>query len=204
MSTETPSVPTQVQHQTSEAIDADGDLTLVVGSDAITRFRVSKVAMRLASPVWKIMLTGRFAEASAKEVKLPADEPEIMRYLLLIAHLQLSKLPPSLSLDRLAKVAKLCDKYDCADMAIDRAQRWSLNHDSLTSKKGNEKPIQSTGDAVCWAWVGWVFGLEKFFRKAYSYLLDNVSPVEVASLDELPPGIKGELTVLIPISCAVC
>ena len=44
---------------TTEEIDPLGDLVLVVGSDPIRRFRVSRVALRLATPVWKAMLTGQ-------------------------------------------------------------------------------------------------------------------------------------------------
>ena len=81
-----------------EDIDPEGDLVLHVGAEfgyvpRPARFRVSRVALRLASPVWKVMFTGKFAEATAEEVTLPEDSSAGVRILLLIAHLQFKKVP---------------------------------------------------------------------------------------------------------------
>jgi hypothetical protein len=172
----------EAQHPAIEAIDSDGDLQLIVGtSEAAVTFRVSRVAMRLASPVWKAMLTGRFAEATAKEVKLPADPPEYMRHILLLAHLQFARLPAALSLSDLAEVVKLCDKYDCVAMMKDRIILWLAPH-----------PSKAVGeDAAAWIWIGWVLHSLGQFKIGCAHVLDHITPSDMSKLGELPTGCKG-------------
>jgi hypothetical protein len=77
---------------TTTKIDDIGDLTLIVGPDK-DRFQVSSIALRHASLVWRAMLAGPFQEASATEITFEEDDPEALKVLLLLAHLQFSKVP---------------------------------------------------------------------------------------------------------------
>ena len=104
-----------------EDIDPDDETILVVGSGLKNmRFRVSRFAMRLASPVWKAIFTSAFVDATEDEIDLPGDMPDGMRILLLFIHLQFKRLPTEPSLAEIASLAQLCDQYDCAAIAEDR------------------------------------------------------------------------------------
>lgn len=46
---------------TQNDIYDDGDLTLIVGLEEV-RFKVSRVAISLTSPVWRAMVSGGFVE----------------------------------------------------------------------------------------------------------------------------------------------
>ena len=166
-------------------IDPDGDLVLIVGSpDAtVARFRVSRFALRLASPVWKAMFCGSFAEATAQEVKMPADEPEAMRYVLLNVHLQFRKLPTSLRLKEIAQLAELCDKYDCISVVEDRML-------SLLSKY-DENGIKSVQAAGHWMWIGWTLCKQSWFVKGLMFVVANSTVTRVTAMELLPPGSKG-------------
>jgi hypothetical protein len=136
----------------TELIDPDGDLTLIVGSDENTkRFRVSRHALRLASPVFKAMLTGRFLEASASELKLPDHDPEALAILLNVSHLQFRKAPPSFqTINGFVGVAKLCDKYDMAAVTRLHINKWMEGSAPFSEKT-----------AWAWTWIAWSLAVRR-------------------------------------------
>ena len=193
---------------TTEEVYADGDLILVVGAQS-TRFRVSKLALCLASPVWKVMLTGkfqacltvasealtnvfagRFAEAQADEVVPPADDPASMRYLLKIAHLRLDCIASNIPLREISGFAKLCDKYDCTVMAADRIRVWMAHH--------HQKRLVGPDAAADWMWIGWAARNRDWFMKGVVHVLVELPPPAFAFLPELPPGCRGTIHCVIP------
>lgn len=101
--------------------DTDGDLVLVVNEGEEQRwFRVSTKVMRLASPVWRVMLdpSGPFQEAKREnnEIAFPEDDPDVLCILLHIIHLRPLSLPGTLEVDELMALAILCQKYDTAEL----------------------------------------------------------------------------------------
>ena len=165
---------------TRENIDPDGDLVLAVGPKG-QEFKVSRVALRLASPVFKAMLTSRFAEATASVVQLRDDDAVAMRYLLLVTHLQFRKVPTTMTLGELATLAKLCDKYDCATVVEDR----------ISVLVGNNSMDWSYQDAVRCLWIGWIFRHKDCFANGYRLIVHRTAPAKSYALPDLPLGCKG-------------
>lgn len=104
-----------------EIMDPNGDITLFVGKQE-HKFRVARNILSLSSPVFAKMLApdSHFMEAQVtdlsgdgtKHIGLLEDELESFTLVLRIMHHRTKDIPTQLSLDLLAKVASLCDKYD--------------------------------------------------------------------------------------------
>ncbi len=90
-------------------LDSEGDLSLLVGAELPgaepLHFQVCSAALRRASPVWKAMLSGPWAEAAAAQdaddwtIDLPEDNPEALETLLSILHGSFDSVPKVISLD---------------------------------------------------------------------------------------------------------
>lgn len=102
----------------------DGDLTLVVssGHQASTseppfskKLTVCSKTLSRASPVFKRMLYGEFAESKQQQpwiVQLQDDDPQAFELLLYTMHARFDKTPFSLSVEDLFYATALTDKYD--------------------------------------------------------------------------------------------
>lgn len=174
---------------TQNDIYDDGDLTLIVGPEEV-RFKVSRVAISLASPVWKAMVSGGFAESGSNEIKLPADQPDAMRIVLLQAYLQFARLPTQVSLKTAAGIAELCEKYDVLSLARDRFVEWvaALRADFFI-QPSDELALAEWGR--CWIWIGWVLRTYADFSMAILKVVQTVSPVVLATMGDLPPNCSG-------------
>lgn len=112
--------PTSFYKMDTDEIDPHGDVVLVLGQDDIIRLRVFSSILTRASKPFAAMFDGRFAEgeslsgSSPKKIKLVDDNPEAMRLLCNILHMQNDKLPHTLSSEQLIDIALLVDKYDCS------------------------------------------------------------------------------------------
>lgn len=183
---------------TNNDIYDDGDLTLIVGENE-THFRVSKVALCLASPVWRAMVSGEFVESTTKEVRLPTDQADAMRVLLLQAHLQFARLPSRPSFKTVSGIAELCEKYDVLSLTQDRLIEWVARFRVL-----QRLPPSSQGDLVTWArgwiWIGWTLKRWDYFCNAMEVLMQKASPVALSRLGDLPPGCEGRSYRLQPCS----
>ena len=93
-----------------------GDVVLQIGPEEQPQpVLVSKLAIALASPVWKAMFERQqWAESTADEIPFPEDDIEAMLIVLRIAHLRFQELPGKhgLSLQAMLNLAVVCDKYD--------------------------------------------------------------------------------------------
>ncbi|KAL9639523.1 MAG: hypothetical protein Q9164_000876 [Protoblastenia rupestris] len=102
--------------------DPNGDVMLYVGfADSSTPIRACAKVLGLASPVFKAMLSPRFAEgqgsASAccpRTLNLPEDDPGMMLLICQKLHFHSEQTKTSFDLQSLSKLALLCDKYDLA------------------------------------------------------------------------------------------
>ena len=119
---------------TSKVFHAEGDLTLVVGGSKTQacRMRVFSQVMRVASPVWNAMLSGRWPESKQSEVELPEDDPSGMTIIMNIAHARYNHIPRIISDDHLLQISILCDKYQMVESLKTFLDSWNK---SLKSSK---------------------------------------------------------------------
>lgn len=145
-------------------IDPNGDITLVLGTQ---KALVNSTCLRLASPVFKAMLSPKYAEGSrlektgATEIALE-DDPPAMLVILNTLHLRNRVVPATMEPTELHAVAMLADKYDMVTAILPWARLWlspwkSYSIDDIQyQQKGYEKMLA----------VSWIFEEEQIFRKA--------------------------------------
>jgi hypothetical protein len=149
----------------NQDIDPNGDLILIVGPDQI-RFKVARAVCRLACPSWNAMFSGRFVEGYATEVELPADDAEALLLLLNILYYRTSSIPVlgPLSLQLIARVAQLADKYDLVNHVQSRIDDWlrvaalwptdnvqAIRHGwAMSDPAGAESNFY-----LSWLWISW-------------------------------------------------
>lgn len=109
-------------------IDRYGDLILEVGQDKVS-FAVCSKTMARASPFWRALLYGGFAESMKPAtgpwiVKLPEDDPDALRVFLNILHGQFSLMPMAMSAKHLAEITSLGNKYDMLPLLAPFAKTW--------------------------------------------------------------------------------
>jgi hypothetical protein len=148
--------------------DAQGDILLHVGIDK-KPLLVSSKALSLASPVFKAMFDGRFAEGqnlspdSPRVLQLLDDAPTPMMTLCSIAHMNTVDLKFAPNPVALADLAVLCDKYNCAEAVRGWCQLWVLQ---LTSQIG----VPGYGKLIL---VTYMFDMpEEFHKVTQKWLCD--------------------------------
>ncbi|KAJ9195795.1 hypothetical protein DTO164E3_6630 [Paecilomyces variotii] len=115
-----------------EKLDAEGDVTLVVGGNTMSprQFLVSSKVLSLASPVFAKLFGPHFLEGSqmAKHgnvtIYLDEDDAKGMGIILGILHHQETPEIGKLSAKEVATVAICCDKYDCARVIRPWIANW--------------------------------------------------------------------------------
>lgn len=114
-------------------IDPHGDLILVVGSgdkEPKMRFLVCSRTVARASKAFAAMLYGPFKESrplgssTSWVVSLPGDDPKAFEAILHIIHLNLNKIPESVSRHTLFEVFVLGDKYMMRPLLKQNVRRW--------------------------------------------------------------------------------
>lgn len=147
--------------------DENGDLTLLLedGHVALTRalhdgepsytrkYIVSSNTMRLISPVWRAMLSGRFKEGTeTNTIPLPEDDHKAFEYILNLAHFKYDVLWEP-DVHEISNIAKLCDKYDMIHLCRFRTSAW---HDKL-------KATAHRRELMAYAWI---FGFQDTLASA--------------------------------------
>ncbi|KAI1408596.1 hypothetical protein F5Y13DRAFT_171829 [Hypoxylon sp. FL1857] len=171
-------------------IDPDGELCLVVGGKNAVTFVVCPKTLARASPFFKTLLYGGFAESkqpgksSSTEwiVELPEDCPHAMEILLNIIHSYFDKIPvsvdplPSHSPTRafkcwsLYKLTVITDKYDLTRILQPWAQNWVKGIVARLPLLGPTHPVMKTTFAEFLSWIAWELGDKRLFRKTAKYL----------------------------------
>lgn len=168
---------------------SNGDLTLLISKEhrpATHRINVSRMSMCLASPVWRAMLTGRFAEATKDEILLVDDDPEALLTVLRVAHLRFYEVPKFINLQQLLQIAMLCDKYDtvaiCRPFIAGWTAPWFQNIQSNSRSPLSEDLYPTAGNDSLLT-IAWVFGYqEHFVKRANNLLLSVVTDAEGSCL----------------------
>lgn len=172
-------------------IDPDGDLHLAVGPSNPVTFVVCSKTVARASPVWKKLLYGGFAEsirpdrASGKEwiVKLPEDDPKATEILLNIIHCRFRQIPTQatvcadedspqpnhINLLGIYRLTVLTDKYDLTENLRPWAQNWVKQ---ITEKFSLDRKLPSQWEpgAELLSWIAWELGDSDLLEKAAGYL----------------------------------
>ena len=118
------------------SFSTDGDIILLVGPSPTCKLKVAASTLCAASPVFRAMLTGHFAEGQVsrtseepQEIRLPDDdERAVIDMLGLIHHQVLDFDGKACSGHRWFRLVCVTDKYICTDML-------RLQHEALLAKR---------------------------------------------------------------------
>lgn len=169
----------------TEHMDRDGDLTLEVPymdknkQPLRKKFVVCSKTLSRASPVFKEMLYGGFAESKQPKkgdqswtVKLPDDDHDSLKILLDIMHANFDKIPSKLrSLDKLYRIAVLTDKYDTAHLLRPWIHQWGWSdYINLAWNYSSEKSKESFLEKLLW--ISWQIGMQKQIQYSVGELAD--------------------------------
>ncbi|KAI1757974.1 hypothetical protein F4782DRAFT_544365 [Xylaria castorea] len=190
-----------------KVIDPDGDLSLMVGeTKCVYRSRsdvrndedpdhehelpviyvVCSRALSRASPVWKKLLYGGFAESkpscalSAEDwvVELPDDDPKAVETILNIIHSRFDSLPRTTnltSLEDLYQLTVLTDKYDLTALLRPWATSWiNSARDKCDSWDRSDTKLV-TSDLERLSWIAWELGDPILFGTASRALAQSCS-----------------------------
>ncbi|QDS75766.1 hypothetical protein FKW77_008710 [Venturia effusa] len=167
----------------SITVDEDGDLILLVGSEAQTRILVSSKVLTISSKVFKAMLSKSFKEArelaesannnETYELQLPDDDAAAMIVLCkVIHHRSCDVLAESVTMSLLQKFASHVHKYDCIEAArVQVVSDWIV--------KFADDPDQTLGLAV----VSYLLDIAESFTKFTRLMLMN-DQIEVVTVRE--------------------
>ncbi|KAI3321401.1 hypothetical protein HD806DRAFT_208173 [Xylariaceae sp. AK1471] len=184
-------------------IDPDGDLSLKVGETKCLLEDVSQgggdsrrcdrasdhqhelpviyvvcsKTLSRASPVWKTLLYGGFAEskppcasnASDWVVELPDDNPKAMATVLNIIHSRYESVPRAtdlINLEDFYQLAVLTDKYNLTAILRPWASSWlkALKDKHKAWRREGTKPVVSDLERL--SWIAWEMGDRKLFETA--------------------------------------
>ncbi|KAF2792469.1 hypothetical protein K505DRAFT_188399, partial [Melanomma pulvis-pyrius CBS 109.77] len=137
------------------------DLTLVVGTaDEGHRqklFRVSTSVLKLVSPIWKAMFSGRFAKSITKSlVPFPDDSADAFLTVLRIAHFKSHEIPQTMSPESLIELAQLCDKYKLSPIVLPYAKEKNW----LQPLQGNWQAAPQNAELQNWIYLTSIFNLD--------------------------------------------
>ena len=157
----------ELSGQNTIFIDQQGDLDLVVGTGEVARtFCVSSKVMRLASPVWRAMLSPDFSFIEAgndtSQITFPEDNPTALFILLLASHLRLLEIPKFIDDNTLMELCILCDKYDCVAVLRPWLSVWLPPLSEI---------LRETAPPLEWAMISWVIGDASGFKIATNELV---------------------------------
>lgn len=127
------------------------------------QMRVSSSHLTLASPVFKRLLKGGFAESRSldstgtAEVPLPEDNPQALQILLNIIHGHVKKVPRAMGIGMLTHISILIDKYCLHEVTEIFTDMWF-------EKLKGDIPGSFTKDLMCWLCVSWVLRKSEVFK----------------------------------------
>ena len=165
----------------SLVIDPDGDLILAVGEDDRRLLKVSSQVLRLSSPVWRVMLDGRFQEGQTAfnrqdPPRIVLHEDDTRAMITLCNYLHHRGISIKDNPDRLVELAIVCDKYDCAKAMV----WWFRAHfaSSFPEPIGRKSVFASSarklnpGEIMA---LSYVFGDQPIFWQATRHMLFEYS-----------------------------
>jgi hypothetical protein len=156
------------------------------------RVRVSSRHLTLASPYFKRMLKGDWKEGctltadGCVSVRVMDCDPESLMIIMNIIHGHTRKVPRSVSLDMLTKIAVLIDYYECAEAVELFTDTW------IDYLKG---PLPTTygRSLILWTCISWVFRKSALFKTVTTVAqMQSYEPIQTLGLP-IPQSIVGKL-----------
>lgn len=165
----------------------------VAGGSSEIRFRLSSKHLILASPYFRAMLTGPWEENSSRSDTMytanASDwDEEALTILMDIIHGHSEKIPRSISLDLLAKIAVLVDYYKCHKVVKFYSDTW---FEGGLVPNGFRLPQKYCRDFVLRLFVSCVFAQHQTFRTLAGVAVQQTQgPLRTLGLP-FPAGLIG-------------
>lgn len=194
----------------------DGDLILEVVKEKQERIhlRVASTALCIASPVFRAMLSrNRFREGSTLAsciqngevfiLTLPEDDPESLITLCHILHFNNYKVPRTMTVEALANLCVLLDKYVCTLAAATWLDYWFSHVPDLKGDQiGCMAPHKITDLneqtwTAMWLYISWVAGDRQKFKHFSALQMINLPSLEQMNGDHrewferIPSRVQG-------------
>lgn len=160
-------------------------------SESLT-YLLSSRHLSLASPVFKAMLSGVWAEGKKDEsdglFHLQAQEwdSEALATVLNIVHGRWSLVPETTTLQKLASIATIVDYYDIRESMQLISSLW------MKEFARSLVPNSWCRETILWILVSWVFRHAEIFEQATKVaILRTTREVEIPSDVPIPPTVTG-------------
>ena len=177
--------------------DPDGDVVIKVprktecdDEPAEIHMRVSSRHLSLASPVFKVLLNGKFQEACSFRdsgnvtISLPDDDPNVLETLFNIIHGRLRQVPPVYKRQWMCKLAVYVDKYELHEITSFFFKCWKNEADPF--------PEVLDKDLLDTLALSWIFSDDDLFSKMARVAFKqadgpivNESPLSLPLLNDL-------------------
>ncbi|KAJ5404243.1 hypothetical protein N7509_004114 [Penicillium cosmopolitanum] len=154
------------------------------------RIQVSAKHMIFASSFFKKSLTGGWKETKDLQqgsVEIIADDWDLQAFMIVLyaIHGQFKKVPQTVSVEILAKVAVIVDYYDCKDVLYLLQDKWI---DSLAKLS----VIRSSRDLMLRLWISYFFQLSTNFKELTSSIMSSATDSIVARGLPIPATFIGK------------
>jgi hypothetical protein len=168
-------------HLFTPAGERTSDAGLAMSSDL--RIRVSSKHLVLASPHFRRMLKGNWAEANTispdgcHHVNFEEGfDPDALLIVMNIIHNRNRQVPRSLDLDALAKVSVWVDYLECHEAVEVFSEIW------ITQLR-TSLPTQYSRDLVLWIFIAFVFRQQELFKSVTrTAILQSTQPIRTLGL----------------------
>lgn len=152
--------------------DPDGDLCLTVGpEDKNQEMQVDSRALRRASPVFRVMLRGDYADGQPvdgeRNVRLPGDHVEGFAVLMDMIHIQSARTPLLPGIPLLYEIVRLADKYDMIRVLRPVATNWLTHHQNRLEQVWFD-------DCIRLLFIAQELGAPSLFQELTIYLAQEV------------------------------
>lgn len=153
--------------------------------DLEVQMKLSSKHLIMASGYFNKMFQGPWKENTTHTVEASEWDIEAMLILMNIIHGHVRKVPRSISLEMLAKIAVLVDYYQCHEVA-------ELHVDCWLRTLSQKLPEQYGRDLVLWLAISWVFSQKSIFQALAKVILEESSgPLDTLGLP-IPQNIVGK------------
>jgi hypothetical protein len=156
----------------AHVIDPDGDVILIPkGYESNGGIQASSSHLVMASPVFRAMLKGNFAEGKALtmtgaiKLALPDDNGEATLVLMNIIHGKFFSVPQNATISLLAEIAILVDKYQLHEVVHRHCTLWMSSANSYWKMTATDSPSRVAYFKIC-AFISSVFNIASVFRWA--------------------------------------
>lgn len=169
------------------------------------RFRLSSRHLILVSPYFRAMLTGPWAENSSRAGSMytasASDwDEEALTILMDIIHGHGERIPRSMSLELLAKIAVLVDYYKCHKIVKFYSDTWI---EGTLGRGETNLPQRYSRDLILFLFIACIFAQHKIFKDLTLILVRKIrGPVRTLGL-AFPDGLLGLWSTLPPGSIFV-